>query len=174
MTEFDYCIYDHSGWLYYHTFFFFLIFSQPKTGHKIRAYDLPCPGNYWLVLRIQFLNGVKESHVVLLVGSLLLAVDVYGENGVAPGTVLIHIVRTNSSVFQTLLQNIRQNIAIKFIANMQKYWPQELPPNHPARHTRCWRDCPPRRPGTSCSTSRWGWTSWHRDWGDLSPGQQQY
>ena len=73
------------------------------------------------MLRIQFLNGVKESHVVLLVGSLLLAVDVYGENGVAPGTVLIHIVRTNSSVFQTLLQNIRQNIAIKFIANMQKY-----------------------------------------------------
>ena len=39
------------------------------------------------------------SHIVLLIGSLLLAVDVYGENGVAPGAVLVHIVRPDSSVF---------------------------------------------------------------------------
>ena len=49
---------------------------------------------------------VRMSHVVLLVGSLLLAMDVYGENGVAPGAVFVHIVRTNCAVFQTLLQNI--------------------------------------------------------------------
>ena len=46
------------------------------------------------------------SHVVLLVGSLLLAVNVDGENGVAPRTVLVHVVGPDSSVFQTLLQNI--------------------------------------------------------------------
>ena len=49
---------------------------------------------------------VSISHVVLLIGSLLLAVDVYGENGVAAGAMLVHVVGPDSSVLQPLLQNI--------------------------------------------------------------------
>ena len=54
------------------------------------------------------------SYIVLLIRGLLLAVYVDGEDGVAPGAVLVHVVSPDRSVLQTLLSDIQIKTNLNF------------------------------------------------------------
>ncbi len=52
-----------------------------------------------MVLRLQI--PCDEDPLVVLAGHLLLGVDVDGEDGVAPGRVLVHHVSADGTILQT-------------------------------------------------------------------------
>ena len=52
------------------------------------------------------------SYIVIFTGCFLLTVDMNSENGVAATAVIVHVVGSNSSVLQTLLQHCHQIIKL--------------------------------------------------------------
>jgi hypothetical protein len=75
-------------------------------------------------------------YLVIVAGCLLLAVYVYGEDGVGAAAVLIHVVRPDGAILQPLLNRYSVNLTFHTEEGNMCAYQRELTPHSPSSRRR--------------------------------------